>query len=95
MSTLTDKIAALPPMPPEIERDGAGKLYKTVRYTVYDDGNSADTPYDRDPTFEALAARLELACEALDLALEIAGCDCDFCAKDMAEVRAVFEAVKP
>lgn len=44
-------------MPPEITRDGAYKVYKGHRYTVYDDGNSADTPQLRDE-INALRARV-------------------------------------
>jgi len=64
MTTLTDRLAALPFMPPEITREGPYRVYKGVRYTVYDDGNSADTARLRDLS-DAFAARNALLCEAL------------------------------
>jgi hypothetical protein len=38
----------VPKYPDGIQRDGAYKVYKGVRYTVYDDGNSANTAYNAD-----------------------------------------------
>lgn len=63
--TTADKIAALPEMPKDIERVGSYRVYKDVKYTVYDDGNSAETPYQTDLA-EALRARLSLALGVLE-----------------------------
>lgn len=53
-----------PAMPPEITRDGPYRVYKGRQYTVYDDGHSAETPYQTDRA-EALEARLRDTAEAL------------------------------
>ena len=49
-----------PAMPEPIRRDGPYRMYKGGRYTVYDDGHSAETPYQTDRA-EALEARLRTA----------------------------------
>jgi hypothetical protein len=53
-----------PAMPPEITRDGPYRVYKGRQYTVYDDGHSAETPYQTDRA-DALEARLRTTAEAL------------------------------
>lgn len=54
----------IPAWPAYIERQGPYKVYKGTQYTVYDDGNSAETPYQTDLA-EAALARLRVAVEAL------------------------------
>jgi hypothetical protein len=65
--SLQDQIAALPGWPGDITREGPYKVYKGERYTVYDDGASAETPYMADLAESALA-RLALAREWAALA---------------------------
>jgi hypothetical protein len=73
MSTLTDKIAALPPMPKDEEVLEHGAAWASNR------------------RLEFYRIRLELACEALELAI---GYACPACVEDVAEIRAVLAAVK-
>lgn len=40
--------AQIPPRPTDIKREGPYKVYKGVEYAVFDDGNSAETPYQTD-----------------------------------------------
>lgn len=54
----------LPPWPDAIVRDGPYKVYKGHKYTVYDDGNSAETPHQTDLA-EAWEARCRVAVETL------------------------------
>ena len=58
-----------PAMPPEITRDGPYRVYKGRQYTVYDDGHSAETPYQTDRA-DALEARLRDTAAALDALVE-------------------------
>ena len=60
-----------PAMPPEITRDGPYRVYKGGRYTVYDDGNSAETPYQTDRA-DAFEARLRDTAAALEALLDSA-----------------------
>lgn len=53
-----------PALPDEITRDGPYRVYKGGRYAVYDDGNSAETPYQTDRA-NALEARLRDTAAAL------------------------------
>lgn len=61
---MTTDNTTLPPMPADIVRDGPYRVYDGVKYTVYDDGNSADTAYYRDlsEALEALLASFEPDC---------------------------------
>lgn len=72
MTDLPARIAALPEWPKDIERVGPFKRYKDHDYTVYDDGRSAETPYQTDLA-EAALARLALAREWIETAH---GTDC-------------------
>ncbi len=58
-----------PAMPEPIRRDGPYRMYKGGRYTVYDDGHSAETPYQTDRA-DALEARLRDTAAALDALVE-------------------------
>ena len=62
MIDLQAKIDALPEWPKPIARVGPYKIYGDHKYAVYDDGNSAETPYQTDLAQAALA-RLALARE--------------------------------
>lgn len=64
VTRITDQMKAWPEKPPEITRDGAYRVYKSHRYTHYDDGSSAETLYQTDRA-EALEARLRTTAEAL------------------------------
>jgi hypothetical protein len=69
MSKITDEIAQWPQMPDDIWRDGPYRVHKGRQYTVYDDGNSAETPYQTDRA-DALEARLRDTAAALDALVE-------------------------
>ena len=60
-----------PAMPEPIRRDGPYRMYKGGRYTVYDDGHSAETPYQTDRA-DALEARLRGTAAALRALLDSA-----------------------
>ena len=60
-----------PAKPPEITREGAYRVYKGHQYTVYDDGHSAETPYQTDRA-DALEARLRDTAAALRALLDSA-----------------------
>lgn len=52
------------PWPEPITRDGPYKVYKGTKYGVYDDGHSAETPYQTDLA-EAAMSRLQIALATL------------------------------
>jgi hypothetical protein len=70
--------------PEPIKREGPYKVYKGHQYTVYDDGNSAETPYQTDLA-EAALARLRLAVEVLESLGQGLGCKCGGKAVSVAE----------
>lgn len=60
-------MSEMPKWPDPIVRDGPYKVYKGHKYAVYDDGNSAETPYQTDLANAAMA-RLKVAVEAMTTA---------------------------